>query len=127
MSRTHLCNTFFERELEGISKKDLKGWLRSHPIVLQLQFLPLLYAGENDTILVSDLPENPDPRLQLLDLAGTVVELEHWGFSKSIAAWAKKKGIPYELPPWEEIRQINSKVFSFQESPPLPGAARPAP
>ena len=67
MSGLHICNTFFERELASKSKKSLKGWIRSHEIVMQLQFLPLLYAGPEDRILVSDLPDNPDPRLSLID------------------------------------------------------------
>ncbi len=123
MSLAHLCNTFFERELESDSRRPLAAWLRSHPVVLQLQFLPLLYAGENDLILVSDLPEHPDPRLCLLDNTPSGIELETWGFSRAAAEWAAARGIPYTLPDWELVRKINSKIFSFCESPQLPGAA----
>lgn len=117
----HICNTFFEKELETSVQRPLADWLRSHPIVIQLQFLPLLYAGLQDFILVSDLPPNPDPRLCLAPPPG-IIRIEHWGPSRAIAAWAAAHHIPYHLPDWELIRKINSKVFSFTESPRLPGA-----
>src|SRR5579872_4469996 len=123
MSQLHICNTFFERELEANSTRSLAEWIRSHPIVLQLQFLPLLYAAPTDKILVSDLPDNPDPRLCLIDHPPPNSVIEHWGPSLAIAAWAKKQAIPYHIPDWELVRKINSKVFSFTESPKLPGAA----
>lgn len=123
MSRLHVCNTFFERELEANADKPLAHWIRSHPIVMQLQFLPLLYAGPRDQILVSDLPENPDPRLCTIDSPPRGAVIEHWGASLAIAIWAKKHGISYIMPDWELMRKINSKVFSFTESPKLPGAA----
>ncbi|MBX7067194.1 MAG: hypothetical protein K1X28_08185 [Parachlamydiales bacterium] len=122
MSRLHICNTFFEKELETSSTKPLAEWMRSHPIVMQLQFLPLLYAGPNDHILVSDLPDNPDPRLCLIDNPPKKIPIEHWGPSRAIAAWAQKHRIPYSMPDWEWVRTINSKVFSFTESPKLPWA-----
>ncbi len=122
MKKGHICNTFFERELEN-GPRPLLDFFRSHPIVMQLQFLPLLYAAPDDLILVSDLPDNPDPRLCLLDNAPSDIQIEDWGPSRSIAEWAKKKNIAYQIPPWDLIRQINSKVFSFTHSPKLPGAA----
>ncbi len=122
MSRLHICNTFFERELQANSNKPLIDWIRSHPVMLQLQFLPLLYAAPDDQILVSDLPENPDPRLCLLDHPPKGLKIEHWGPSRAIAAWAQKHNLPYSPPSWELIRNINSKVFSFLESPKLPQA-----
>ena len=118
MSQLHVCNTFFERELEFPNRKSLTDRLRSHPIVMQLQFLPLLYANPEDRILVSDLPDAPDPRLCLSPPPG-ITHIEHWGPSLSIAASLK---IPYAIPNWEIIRKINSKIFSFTESPKLPGA-----
>lgn len=123
MSRIHICNTFFERELETGETKPLAEWMRSHKIVMQLQFLPLLYAGPKDWILVSDLPENPDPRLRRIDDTPPQGTIEHWGPSLAIAAWAKKHQIPYHIPQWEVVCKVNSKVFSFTESPKLPGAA----
>ncbi len=123
MSLAHICNIFFEQELEEIISKDLISWIRSHPIVLQLQFLPLLYADPTEIILVTDLPERPDPRLCLLEKAPRVEKIEDWGASRSIAKWAKERNIPYQIPDWEIVRTINSKIFSFQESPKLPGSA----
>ncbi len=123
MSRLHICNTFFERELEKRESRDLLRWMQSSPIVLQLQFLPLLYAAKDDRILVSALPENPDPRLCLIENPPTdCSEIEHWGPSLAISEWAKKHKIPYSLPDWNWVRQVNSKIFSFLESPQLPGA-----
>lgn len=122
MSRLHICNTFFETELEHPSKKSLVDWLRSHPIITQLQFLPLLYAAPDDKILVSDLPDKPDPRLCLIDDPPSGYSIEHWGPSQAIAQWAHQHDIPYAISEWETLRTINSKVFSFTEAPKLPGA-----
>src|SRR5690348_13832028 len=111
--RLHICNPFFEKELESRAPKLLADWIRSHPITLQLQFLPLLYAGENDRILVSDLPDNPDPRLCLVDAPPKGLPIEHWGPSLAIQTWAQTHGIAYSIPNWEIVRKVNSKVFSF--------------
>lgn len=129
MSLIHVCNTFFERELETSSpsspssNRPLAEWMRSHAIILQLQFLPLLYASKDDRILVSDLPDNPDPRLVLLDhfpLGQIPDQISDWGPSLAIQACSR---CSYLIPNWEAVRQINSKIFSFLESPRLPGAA----
>lgn len=118
----HICNTFFEKELETSQPHSLNQWMHSHPIILQLQFLPLLFAGPDDKILVSDLPENPDPRLCLIDHPPKDLPIAHWGPSQAIARWAKTHRLPYPTFDWELIRTINSKVFSFERSPQLPGA-----
>lgn len=120
-STLHICNTFFEKELETSAERPLADWMRSHPVVMQLQFLPLLYSAPQDSILVSDLPPNPAPRLCLAP-PPRVTRIEHWGPSRAIAAWAAAHYIPYPIPNWELICKINSKVFSFTESPRLPGA-----
>ncbi len=122
MSRLHICNTFFERELETHAQKSLKSWFCSHPIVMQLQFLPLLYANSDDRILVSELPEHADPKLSLIEKPPKDLPIEHWGPSLAIAAFAKKENIAYSIPDWELVRKVNSKIFSFTESPKLPGA-----
>lgn len=116
MSYAHVCNIFFEKELESPSHRSLVDWLRIHPVVFQLQFLPLLYAAPNDSIFVSDLPENPDPRLKLLE--PTDLLLIDWGPSQAISRWNKS----YSIPPWENVRTLNSKIFSFTHSPKLPHA-----
>lgn len=121
MSRLHICNTFFERELESSFPPSLLASMRAHPIILQLQFLPLLYAAPDDRILVTDLPDNPDPRLCLIT-DPPHLPIEHWGPSRAIQSWAQTHKLPYSIPDWETIRTINSKVFSFTHSPKLPGA-----
>jgi len=119
----HICNTFFENELERNNELHLAAWMRSHPTVRQLQTLPLLYAEPNDLILVSDLPPNPDPRLRLIESPATAERIEDWGPSLAISAWARDNRIPYSYPAWETVRMINSKIFSFSHSPKLPNAA----
>jgi len=121
MSRLHICNTFFEAELESGLLRPLRDWLRVSPVVLQLQFLPLVYGSSDDRILVSDLPDTPDERLCTLEKAEGPIE--DWGPSLAIQAWAKTKGIEYRIPDWEIVKKINSKIFSFEESPKLPGSA----
>lgn len=94
--------------------------MRSHPAVMQLQFLPLLYAGPEDRIWVSDLPDNPDPRLCLEPPKGWAIE--DWGPSLAIAKWAEEHGMHYTRPHWEQMREINSKVYSFEKGPRLPNS-----
>jgi hypothetical protein len=126
MSLIHICNTFFERELETPNIKPLENWIRSHPLTLQLQFLPLLYAEPEDRILVSDLPEISDPRLFLIqdafthDAKGVISD---WGPSLSIQNWCQKKNFFYSAPSPQTVKEVNSKIFSFQESPRLPGSS----
>ena len=145
----HICNTFFEAELENpdffsstrisVEKEArdipnraktasphqqvLAAWMRSHPIIQKLQTLPLYYVKDDDFVLVSDLPESPDHRLRLLGAPLHVKTIESWGASKSIAAWAKEENLPYSMPDWETVRTVNSKIFSFCNSPVLPFAA----
>ena len=123
MSRLHICNTFFEKELENATPRPLAEWMRSHRVVRLLQTLPLLYASPEDFVLVSDLPQDPDPRLRLLDEAPSASKIEDWGASLAIAAWAKKRQIPYAMPDWEAVKTINSKAFSYSHSPRLSGSA----
>lgn len=145
----HICNTFFEAELENPdffpttrmsveretreipnkaitaspNQQVLASWMRSHPIVQKLQTLPLYYAGDEDLVLVSDLPEFPDHRLRLLGAPLQAKTIESWGASKSIAAWAEEENLSYSMPDWETVRTVNSKIFSFCHSPILPFAA----
>lgn len=123
MSKIHICNTFFESEVKGISKRSLKDLMLSHPVVMQLQFLPILYAEKDDLILVTSVPPNSDPRLISFDeLFPRTFQIEDWGASLAIQKWAKLHGIPYHIPDWDLIRKINSKLFSFTRSPKLQGA-----
>jgi hypothetical protein len=140
MSRKlHFANTFFEKELEEASTTQgpLSHIISSNPILHQLQFLPFLYAEDGDLLLVSD-PPSPDylsirerfqlPQLEivLLDEASTLIDccaLEVWGHSFRLAQWASERGISCLMPPWDAVRKVNSKVFSFLHSPQLPHAA----
>lgn len=119
----HICNTFFESELESSSRKPLASWMRSHPIVRKLQTLPLLYASPEDLILVTDFPPGcSDPRLCLIDAPIKGGNIENWGASQAISSWALEKKISYRMPDWDTVRNINSKIFSFTHSPQLPYA-----
>ena len=100
----------------------MRSWQTSHKIVNQLQFLPLLYARPDDKILVTHLPKNPDPRLCLIDNPPKNLEIEHWGPSRAIALWAKNHDIAYPNFDWDQISQINSKIFSYLHSTQLPGS-----
>ncbi len=109
----HICNTFFESELESPIEKPLGVWMRSHPVVRMLQTLPVQYASSEDLVLVSDL----------IDAPLRVCRIEDWGASRAIAAWANVRGIPYSMPDWETVQTVNSKIFSFSHAPKLPFAS----
>ncbi len=123
----HLCNAFFETEIEesvfGCPPRSLKNWLYMHPMFLQLQFLPLLYASQEDVIFVSDLPENPDPRLRLIDDGPISGKIELWGSSLSVQSWMQNGSIDFRMPDWEVVKRVNSKIFSFLSSSSLQGSA----
>lgn len=122
MSLLHICNSFFEFELEATSQKSLWDWFTTHEAVLQLQFLPILYAGPNDRILVNTYPASPDPRLSKEIAPHPNTSIDAWGHSLAIANWAKKHNISYFMPEWSIVQKVNSKEFSFSRSPKLPFA-----
>ncbi len=130
MAKLHIANTFFEWELENAPSVSLREAFLQHPIFLQLQFLPVLYAGQEDAMLISDDPglEYWDaltvkpPAYFTLDEYPKDLEIESWGPSQLIAHWAKSRGLSYLIPPWEVVKELNSKRFSFEHSPKLPGA-----
>ena len=108
MSRPlHICNTFFESELESQKEWPSPFWMNSHPVVTKLQTLPLLYADPGDLVWPSEGKQ--------------VDSIESWGASKAIAAWAKERNIPYSMPDWEIVKEVNSKIFS---SSPIPQTAQ---
>ena len=131
MGRLHICNTFFEQELESNQKIDLsckaslqlKKWFLAHPAMIQLQYLPLLYAQAEDRILVSSLPENPDPRLVCIDEEIPRLPVESWGASSSINRLAKEFNLPLKSPSIAIVRQIQSKNFAYIQRPHLPKSA----
>jgi hypothetical protein len=120
----HIANTFFETELS--EEGSLTSLLEKNPIFLQLQFLPMLYGNKDDGLGVSHAPDPSfkAPAWHLLsDRTFPYSEIESWGASKAIEAWAQKHQLYYRMPPWSVVTEVNSKTFSFQESPKLPGAA----
>lgn len=116
----HICNTFFEQELEG-AQGSLKYWLNAHRAYGQLQYLPLLYAQPEDRVLVTHLPSYPDPRLCLIDNPPSL-PIESWGASRAIEQFAAAHGLVYRCPDFDLVHKIHSKSFAFTHSPHLPGA-----
>jgi hypothetical protein len=126
MKTLHIANTFFEWELSGAVHHSLYAAFHKHPVYLQLQFLPAIYAAREDCFLVSDFSDTHYD-IEHFSLASRIpqdaLRIESWGASQWIAKWAKNHGISYEMPEWNAVREVNSKVFSFLHSPPLSGAA----
>ncbi len=135
MNTFHIANAQFEWELIQQKAPPLISSFEIHSIFLQLQFLPFLYADREDFVCVTarppeefwvalnDLNISP-PKLHLLsENVPSSGSVESWGASPSVATWAKKQGLSYELPPIEVVKQVNSKLFSFTESSKLVGAA----
>ena len=131
----HIANTFFENELEE-DLYTLDQALHKNSVILQLQFLPLLYAEKEDGVLVTDYPEKEYieqlekegftklPCMCLLkDVKFPFQKLESWGASNLIDAWGRVHHLTYEKPPWEVVKEVNSKAFSFTHAPKLPNAA----
>ncbi len=136
MLKLHIANTFFEWELETHPSCPLSEGFLQHNIYRQLQFLPALYAAPDEGMFIVDSPEEKYwEKLQTLGIAPPQVfllsesdfpasaEIESWGPSRLIAAFAKKHKLTYHMPDFELVRRVNSKQFSFENSPKLPHAA----
>ncbi len=132
MLKLQIANTFFEWELETHPKMSLREAFLQHAIFLQLQFLPILYADPKDTLLFSDLPDreywsflnsrniSTPAQLTLEDKEfHPIDELESWGPSQLIAEWAESRNLIYSIPDWKVVQEVNSKRFSFENSPKL--------
>lgn len=125
----HIANTYFEKELKENRPLDIETALCRSPAFAQLQFLPCLYARGKEGVLVSDLPLPPFSSLQPLHLVSqpgdlsSYTHLESWGASLALNAWALSRGLIYDMPPWDVVREVNSKAFSYMQSPKLPGSA----
>lgn len=120
-STLHLCNTFFEWELQQEQIPDLETAFAQNSLFLQLQFLPLLYAPKLEPILVTEIPKDFDHSFTLIKTPPKKGTIHSWGYSRAIFEWAKKHHLSYSMPPWEAVIKVNSKAFSFARSP-LPGA-----
>ncbi len=118
----HIANTDFEFELSDEKPLPLIHSLRRNPIVHQLQFLPLLYMNPGDGICVTDAPlDGPSCHL-ISDHNLPYDAVTTWGASRNVAAWAKEHNLSYSMPPWDVVKKVNSKAFSFEEVEPLPHA-----
>lgn len=121
VSTLHLCNTFFEWELANRIGPDVKAALHKSPIFLQLQFLPYLYAKPSEGIVVSEKPTHASLPTFTLEERPSYQRLETWGYSLLAKHWADSRNIAYPIPPWDVVKKVNSKEYSFSKSP-LPGS-----
>lgn len=121
MSILHLCNTFFEWELSGCVASDLSAALTLNPIIAQLQFLPYLYASPSDGVIASDRPANPPLTTYAIGEHPLPAKIETWGASQLVQEWARSKDLIYQMPPWDVVKMVNAKTYSFSKSP-LPGS-----
>ena len=138
VGKIYLANTDVEFEYAHSSGLALeRSWSR-HPLCLQLQYLPLLYAAADDLVAVTEFPDNayissleqtgwwPEglPQMILLKQAASLKRLScfSWGLSKQVQAWAEARGLHYSIPDWDIICLVNSKAFSFRYTT-LPEAA----
>ncbi len=134
MPQLHIANTFFERELTDSKPLPLKAGFHSHPLFLQLQYLPFLYGRPEESVLVTHAPSQEFlEKLQKQGIHGPTrwftysdkippIEISCWGKSRSIADWAAEKRLSYPVPSWELIEEVNSKTFSFLCGKKLPHA-----
>lgn len=134
----HVANTDFEFELASESRIGLKEVWEKNQICLQLQYLPLLYAEPTEGLLVTHLPD-PDflenfkamldikeiPTFVLFDQKeiGSFQSCQSWGWSRRVKQWADSHNLDYPMPPFEVVKEINSKAFSFLHSPKLDHSA----
>lgn len=131
MSQVYIANTHFEFELASSCSNPIEKSLYQHKLCLQLQFLPLLFASDEDLVAVTQLPDQsylenlenmigkPLPKLVLMHEIYPFIGKKclSWGPSRQVAAWAAERQMEYSLPSWEIIREINSKAFSYSFSP----------
>lgn len=105
--------------------------MESHPLYLQLQFLPFLYADEKDLVFTT---QEPDPgyfaRLnafgfqppQRTSSAPQGAEVQYWGKTPSLEAWADDHQLVLKGPVSDAVRKVNSKAFSYTHAPKLKGS-----
>ncbi len=126
MDSVLIGNINFEWELGTNGALSLEASLWSHRNFVQLSYLPLLYAKEDEGVCVTHLPPEPFIRDNLFLMSEETIpgkEVRSWAYSPSIEAWAKKRGLLYQHPPFPLVRELASKVFSFTHAPVLPGAS----
>jgi len=135
VSKVHLCNTFFEWELQQKTAVTLAQGLSAHHFFFQLHYLPLLYADPQDIVLLAKFPKKTYlecleaqgfalPKMRLLsDRQFPPLPLSSYGPAQSVQTWAKERGLSYSIPPLEVVKILTSKIFSFENSPQLPESA----
>lgn len=129
----YIGNTFFEWELEGRIAGSLSEALKCSPVCRQLQYLPLIYLDQEDTLMVTDLPTSNDlehlqsygikklPKMRLLENPPKG-KVHAWGASNIVYDWAKRHDLPYAIPALDVVRRLNSKLWNFERVPKLCGA-----
>jgi len=134
MKKLRIANPQFEIELENEKKRPLIESYHLHPLFLQLQYIPYLYADHHDFILTTMHPEDGyHKRLESMGIEpakGILLDAEFipaypidcWGYTESLNNWTIKNKIPFETPDIHVVKKINRKDFSFSASPQLDGA-----
>lgn len=122
------ANTFFEKELSSQKLRTLPEWMQSDPIHEQLQFIPFLFAGKEDGVLVTAKPEKDflekiknmrgfAPELILFDATEikNYEELLSWGSSPSVELFAKEHNLQYNAVSSLVAKKIQARDFLFSE------------
>ena len=110
----HLANTDVEFEYAHPSKLSLGRSWSLHPLCLQLQYFPLLYAKADDLVAVTEYPDDaylsglkqtgwwPEglPRMVLLDSSESLEGMRclSWGLSRQVQAWAAEEEFSMRFP-----------------------------
>lgn len=132
MSKILLANTHFEQELNEKELYPLEQALLSHPIYMQLQYLPFLSKEEEDLVAVTHPIDETflkllgdSPKLESQYMNGIILSIERtyknfelisWGKSRQVKQWGELRELTYDMPRWEIIQEVNSKAFSFENS-----------
>ncbi len=127
--KAHIANTNFEEELSSDRITPYIDSIKTHPVYLQLEFLPILYADPEDVILVTHLPPAsflqaystlfPVPKLATLEetLNSSYRSLESWGYSLALKDLSKEKNLHYPMPDYRIVKKVHSKAFPLDFAP----------
>lgn len=127
----HIANTNVEFEYAANFPESLERSLSRHPLCLQLQFLPLLYAQPDDIVAVTAMPDQAYfaglqqqtewlseklPKLALLQDLTPFQKKQclSWGPSRQVQIWTEARQVHYHIPTWKVAQLVNSKAFSFR-------------
>ncbi|MBB65169.1 MAG: hypothetical protein CMO81_08905 [Waddliaceae bacterium] len=135
----HIVNSNFEFTLNRNKQIPLEEELEEKEVYLQLQFLPFLYGKEGEQVALLGTPEQNyfeslidkgiSPSLEQLPQpyksntnSLEIPKLNPWAADQQISVWASKQGITLNPPSQELLKKINSKRYSFEQCPKLPGS-----